>query len=131
MRANRRRDTGPERRVRAVLHERGQRFRVDMPIKIGSARVIKPDIVFTRVKLCCFVDGCWWHGCEQHGRRTTAKNNEYWHAKIARNRERDSEQAALLRSDGWTVMRFWEHEDPETVATAIERALDAARRRSD
>jgi DNA mismatch endonuclease, patch repair protein len=128
MRANRRRDTKPERLVRSLLHDRGLRFRVDMPIRVGSARPIKPDIVFTRAKLCCFVDGCWWHGCEQHGRRTTGSNSHYWEAKIARNMERDAEQEALLRSDGWSVIRFWEHEDPEDVATKIAAALAAARR---
>lgn len=123
MRANHRRDTKPERKVRSLLHGRGLRFRVDMPIKVGSSRAIKPDIIFTRAKLCCFIDGCWWHGCWQHGRRETALNNEYWHAKIARNIERDSEQEAALRSQGWTVMRFWEHEDPGEVVTKIAEAL--------
>lgn len=126
MRANRRRDTKPEREVRSLLHGQGVRFRVDMPIKVGSARAIKPDIVFTKVKLCCFIDGCWWHGCDEHGRRTTALNNDYWQAKIARNMERDVEQKALLQNDGWTVMRFWEHENPAFVAEKIADALASA-----
>jgi DNA mismatch endonuclease Vsr len=48
---------------------------------------VRPDVVFTRARVCCFIDGCWWHGCRQHGRRRTSANDEYWSAKIARNVE--------------------------------------------
>ena len=45
MRANRRRDTTPERRLRSILHKRGYRFRVDLGLEIAGRRV-RPDIVF-------------------------------------------------------------------------------------
>jgi len=125
MRANRRRDTGPERAVRSLLHARGLRYRVDLPIRVGALRPVRPDLVFTRARVCCFIDGCWWHGCPEHGRRRTSANDEYWSAKIARNVERDAEHRSVLEAAGWTVLRFWEHEDPADVADRIADAVAA------
>src|SRR5205809_2061734 len=48
----------------------------------------RPDIVFTRAKLAVFIDGCFWHGCPEHG-VSPRTNIDYWSAKIARNRQRD------------------------------------------
>jgi DNA mismatch endonuclease (patch repair protein) len=127
MRANRRRDTGPERAVRVLLHARGLRYRVDLPINVGGIRPVRPDVAFTRLRICCFIDGCWWHGCPQHGRRRTNTNDAYWTAKIGRNIERDAEQRAALEQSGWTVLRYWEHEQPERVAKAIADAVDRIR----
>lgn len=123
MRANRRRDTKPELAIRSLLHARGFRYRVDLAIKLESRRPVRPDIVFTRARVCCFIDGCFWHGCEHHGRRTPGANAEYWSAKIARNAERDAEQQHALEASGWTVLRFWEHEDPVHVADTISEAV--------
>src|SRR4051812_38786735 len=60
--ANPRSDTRPEVRLRSALHRRGHRFRKDLLVRAGDVRV-HPDIVFTRLKLAVFVDGCFWHGC--------------------------------------------------------------------
>ena len=130
MRANRRRDTRPEKQVRSLLHARGRRFRVDYPIRIDGARPIRPDIVFTRRRLAVFIDGCYWHGCPEHGRRDGGANASYWRPKIARNQERDRGHTALLREAGWTVLRFWEHDPPDSIATDIDAALSLASRRA-
>jgi DNA mismatch endonuclease (patch repair protein) len=123
MAAIRRRDTKPETQIRSVLHCQGLRFRVDYPIRIASARPIRPDIVFTRQRIVIFIDGCYWHGCPEHGRRVNGENSAYWQAKIARNQERDAEHKVLLESAGWTVLRFWEHDDTLTVAATIRSAV--------
>ena len=49
-----------------------------------------------------------------------------WADKIARNIERDTETTAYLRETGWTVLRFWEHEDPEAVANQVQEAVESA-----
>ena len=57
--------TAPEMAIRRELHRRGLRYRVNMPLpRIGR---IRPDIVFTRVRVAVFVDGCFWHRCPEHG----------------------------------------------------------------
>jgi DNA mismatch endonuclease (patch repair protein) len=120
-RANRRRDTSPERALRSELHRRGLRFRVDHPISTRLRR-IRPDIAFTRARVAVFVDGCFWHACPHHG--TMPKGNaEYWEPKLAENVERDRRTNAALADEGWTVVRIWEHVPVREAADIIERAL--------
>ena len=123
MAANRRRDTTPELRLRSQLHRLGLRFRVDFPLCVEGRRPIRPDIVFTRGHIAVFVDGCFWHGCPEHG-STPKTNQSYWTQKIARTRERDSEAGLLLQQSGWTVLRIWEH---EPVPNAAERIFETLR----
>lgn len=121
MLANRRRDTRPEMAVRKRLHAAGLRYRVDFA-PLSQDRRRRADVVFTRQRIAVFVDGCFWHGCPKH--LTAPKSNvDYWGPKIARNRERDHETSANLRAAGWTVLRYWEHEDPEKVARSIIAAV--------
>jgi DNA mismatch endonuclease (patch repair protein) len=117
MRANRRVDTGPESAVRSWLHRAGYRFRKDVTLRVGS-RLTRPDIVFPRLKLAVFIDGCFWHGCPRHG--TTPRHNAwYWTSKLDRNRARDVSRTADLRRAGWVVRRYWEHEPAHEVAQRV------------
>lgn len=126
MRGNRSRDTRPEVRLRSELHRRGLRFRKDFPLRAGG-RTIRVDIVFTRRRLAVFVDGCFWHGCPDHG-RSPRSNKEYWTAKLARNAERDSSTNEALAAAGWHVLRLWEHDSPDAAASAVESKLQALAR---
>ena len=86
----------------------------------------KADIVFGPARVAVFVDGCFWHGCPEHGRRAHNVNGWYWPDKIARNRRRDEETGQLLSGAGWLVVRVWEHEvSGPTVRLAAERVSDA------
>ena len=62
------------------------------------------------------------------GRRRGGSNASYWGPKIARNQERDAEQAARLDRNGWTVVRIWEHED---TTLAVERISELVSRSTD
>lgn len=123
--ANRRRDTSIELEVRRRLHHAGARYRVDYPPD-PSDRRRRADIVFTRVRLAVYIDGCFWHGCPEHYIEPKS-NREYWVPKIERNRQRDSETVARLESLGWSVARYWEHEPPEEVAASILAAVRGRR----
>lgn len=107
MRANRKIDTCPELRLRSALHRDGLRFRKHLRISASGLRVT-PDIVFPRQHLAVFVDGCFWHGCREHGTQPRV-NSGYWAAKLCRNRERDARVDLALREAGWQVVRIWEH----------------------
>jgi DNA mismatch endonuclease, patch repair protein len=120
MQANRSRDTGPELAVRSALHREGFRFFTHRR-PVPELRCLA-DIVFPRKRVCVFVDGCFWHGCEVH-RRTPKNNAGYWTKKIARNIERDRQNDVALASAGWTVIRVWEHESPADAVERIGRAL--------
>ena len=117
MQGNRRRDTIPELRVRRALHAMGLRYRVDAAPLAGLRR--RADIVFRGPKVAVFIDGCFWHGCPRHG-MTPRTNTEFWRAKIEGNRERDKETTLALSAAGWSVLRFWEHEDVHDVVGRIE-----------
>lgn len=65
MQLQRTRDTSPEMAVRRILHSMGLRYRVDRAPLPGLRR--RADIVFGPVKIAVFVDGCFWHGCPEHG----------------------------------------------------------------
>lgn len=119
MAAIRRRDTKPEVALRSALHRSGYRFRKDLPIR-ADGKLIRPDIVFTKRKVAIFVDGCFWHSCPVHGRRPTS-NTDYWAPKLAGNAKRDRDQTTALRASGWTVMRFWEHDELCAIVSSIER----------
>lgn len=125
MRSNRRRDTKPELAVRKLLHARGLRYNVDVPLDFDRRR--RADIVFPAAKLAVFIDGCFWHGCPEHY-TVPARNAEFWAAKRTGNTARDAETSERLRAAGWTVRRYWEHQPPETVADDVESAYRRLRR---
>lgn len=80
----------------------------------------KPDI-FVPPKTLVFLDGCFWHGCPKCGRPPKSKLS-YWRPKIKANIRRDRSVRARLRNQGWTVLRFWEHQvlsDGRKCADAI------------
>ena len=117
MQANRRRDTRPELAIRRLVHARGLRYRVDAR-PLPAARYTA-DMIFTGARVAVFIDGCWWHGCAEHY-RPPASNAAYWSGKVTRNRERDRLADETLTAAGWTVLRIWEHETPESAACRIE-----------
>lgn len=124
MRANRSRDTRPELAVRRLVHAAGLRYRVDHP-PLADYKRLRADVVFRRERVAVFVDGCFWHGCPEH-HRPAVTNAEFWSTKIEGNRRRDTQTDELLDQAGWFVMRFWEHESPDNVASRI---IDEIRRR--
>lgn len=76
-----------------------------------------------RQRIAVFVDGCFWHGCPEHG--TLPKTNAaWWREKIESNRECDSRVSRQLELAGWTVIRIWEHEDLSGAADRVEKELD-------
>ncbi len=82
------------------------------------------DIAFTKAKVAVFIDGCFWHGCPEHGTQPRA-NADWWAVKLRRNMVRDAETDDLLSLASWRVLRFWEHEDTQSVADRICSVVQA------
>ena len=116
MSKQRSRDTQAEIQVRRLLHARGVRYRVDARPEPDLR--CKADIVWRALRLTVFIDGCFWHGCPEHATRPKA-NSEWWAQKLDDNVRRDRRTDLALNARGWTVLRFWEHEEPEAVADSI------------
>jgi DNA mismatch endonuclease (patch repair protein) len=127
MRANRGSDTGPEVALRSALHASGLRFRKNYRLDLGERRRVRPDIVFPKLRLAVFVDGCFWHGCQQH-RSLPASNASFWKEKIEGTRRRDQQQVAWLEAAGWTVVRIWEHDVPQPAERTITEIAATLRR---
>lgn len=124
MQGNRGKDSGPELAVRSAMHRLGLRFRKHtQPLK---GLRCEADAVFRRERIAVFIDGCYWHGCREHG-RIPSDTNGYWAAKLGRNMERDIRNNRALSEAGWLPLRYWEHEDPIQVAEEV-RALVLERR---
>lgn len=114
------RNTEPELCLRRALHELGLGYRLHRQVLPDVRR--SADIVFVGPQVAVFVDGCFWHGCEQH-KGTPRSNAAWWAQKISRNRERDAETDARFKKAGWLPVRVWEHEDPAIAAKRIARLV--------
>ena len=98
------RDTKPELVVRRVLYGLGYRYRLHRRDLPGV-----PDLVFPSRRKAIFVHGCFWHqhkGCVDG--RLPQSRQDYWLPKLRRNVERDCENTAKLRNNGWKVLKLWE-----------------------
>jgi DNA mismatch endonuclease, patch repair protein len=111
------RDTEPERQLRRRLW-RSARYRLHWRIAAG----VSSDIAFPQYRVAVFVDGCFWHCCPKHGRRSiSGPNAACWTLKMARNRVRDRQALVISRRLGWQVIRVWEC-DIRADAEAYEAA---------
>lgn len=116
-----------ERVLRSVVWRSGMRFRIHVGGLPG-----KPDLVFSRQRVCVFCDGDFWHGrrwAKQRAAVAGRANASYWLAKIETNRARDKRTNRALRARGWRVVRLWESDvlkDP--IAAAARVALELQRR---
>ena len=129
MTANRSVDTGPETVVRSLLHRSGLRFRKNLRVQALGIHV-RPDIVFTRLRVAVFIDGCFWHRCPEHG-SSPRHNAWYWLPKLKKNVARDRRAVRHLAKAGWVSRRYWEHEPPGRVATAVAALVGRRRLRRD
>lgn len=128
--SSKKRDTRCELVLRAALARAGFRRRFE-----DSSLPGRPDFVFRRERVAVFCDGDYWHGRNLEARvaRLAAGHNaEYWVAKIRTNVERDARVNAVLQSEGWLVLRFWEtdiHARANEIASEIALQVRARLRR--
>lgn len=126
MRANKSKGTKPELLLGKAMWKLGLRYRKNSKTVFG-----KPDFSFKKYKVAVFVDGEFWHGKDWSARKDDIKSNrEFWLAKIERNMRRDAEVTARLKTDGWTVYRFWSRDiakSPDMAAEKIQRAIHEKR----
>ncbi|MFC7788105.1 very short patch repair endonuclease [Microbacterium sp. MAHUQ-60] len=127
MRANHGRDTGPELRVRRLVHAAGLRYRVNARPESDVRRTV--DMLFSTSRVVVLIDGCFWHGCPEHHQAPKA-NADFWASKIELNRVRDAQTNGILTDRGWLVLRIWEHEIRANVDDVVARIVEAVRARS-
>lgn len=69
----------------------------------------RPDFCFIAERVALFVDGCFWHGCPRCRRNVPHARRRFWQDKIESNRRRDRRVKYTLQSQGYVVIRIWEH----------------------
>lgn len=121
MQAVRSKDTGPEMKVRRLLHAMGYRFRLHRKDLPG-----KPDIVLPKYRKAIFVHGCFWHahGCPKG--RPPKSRLEYWLPKLEQNAKRDRTKIEQLESKGWKALVVWQCEtrDADMLAERLKAFVD-------
>lgn len=99
-------DTSIEKILRHALYQEGYRYH-----KNDKSLPGRPDIVLTKYKIAIFCDGDFFHGYDLSKTESQLKTNSlYWDEKIKKNRKRDQQVDQELVDQGYTVLRFWEHE---------------------
>lgn len=115
-------DTGPEIRLRKLLHRAGYRFRLHAPHLPG-----KPDIVLPKYRSAIFVHGCFWHrhqGCPLAAVPKTRP--DFWSAKFEGTIERDRRKTQQLEALGWRVITVWQCElesDADQLLASVRSLL--------
>jgi len=98
-------DTSIEKLLQRALEKEGILFVTHYSI-MGQ-----PDISLPELKVAVFCDGCYWHGCDVCDIR----------GKITAKKESDRRVSTKLESEGWKVLRFWEHELTDDLEGCVNR----------
>ena len=80
----------------------------------------KPDIAYVSKKIAIFLDGDFWHGYNWK-KLGKVPPKKYWQEKIQKNIDRAKKYNRQLRKEGWTVLRFWEHDIKKNAKKCIKK----------
>jgi DNA mismatch endonuclease (patch repair protein) len=116
-------NTKPELEIRKLLFSKGIRG-----YRISSDLIGKPDIIFPKYKIAIFIDGCFWHKCMKCFKEPQT-NKQFWKNKIDSNVNRDKKINKELTDDGWTVIRFWEHEIKKNIDKCVNNIIQELKRK--
>ncbi|MGI0026897.1 MAG: very short patch repair endonuclease [Nitrosopumilaceae archaeon] len=109
----------PEKRSMIMSKIRSKNTKIDRDMrellsKIGCEYIMypkmygNPDFIIPSMRIAIFCDGDFWHGFKYHEKKKPSK--KFWRNKIEKNMTRDKKVSRKLRSEGWHVLRFWEHD---------------------
>lgn len=125
----------PEKRSWVMSRIRSKNTKIDLKMKKMLSELScgykmypkmfgSPDFILKQRRIAIFCDGDFWHGYNYHEKkRPTTK---YWRQKIESNMKRDHSVSRKLRMEGWSVLRFWEHDihnDPYKCKRKILRKI--------
>ena len=103
-----------------LLWRAGLRFRKNNKTIFGH-----PDFSHKGKKIAVFCDGEMWHGKDWERQQAEFKSHrDFWIPKIERNMARDNEVNDRLRTEGWTVLRFWETDIKKNPSACVEKVKE-------
>lgn len=97
------RNTRPEKIVFYYLRTNHIYFQKHYKKVAGS-----PDVAIPGKRIAVFIDGDFWHGW--HFNKWSENISDFWKLKISNNIKREKKNTRELRSQGWRVLRIWEHD---------------------
>ena len=103
-----------EQRMKKMLEQNKIKFR-EHPKILGN-----PDFLIEK-RILVFCDGDFWHGYNYKSRKNPRK--KFWKEKIEGNMRRDVRVSRNLRVQGWSVLRFWEHDIERKPEICIKRIM--------
>jgi len=126
-----------EKRSWVMSRIRGSNTKIDLKMKkilseLGYSHQMypkmfgNPDFIIKRKKIAIFCDGDFWHGYKYDSKKKPAK--KFWRNKIEGNMRRDKKISRKLRREGWSVLRFWEHDiekSPDVCERKIARKISS------
>lgn len=92
--------------------------KVNIAIQEGKVKYV-PD-----KRIVIFCDGDFWHGYNFLVKKKRLKRG-YWEKKIKKNIDRDKKVNYKLKSEGWTILRFWEHDINKNIRKCEKKILKA------
>ena len=95
--------TSQEKKIHNYL--KGNKVKHKMHPKIDGS----PDILLKDTKTVVLLHGCFWHKCPKCFKKPKT-NKSYWLPKIERNIKRDRKNNKILKSQGFKVIKIWEHQ---------------------
>jgi len=101
-------DSKPEKIIQIALSLEGTQYQKHKNFKMKSGSYRAVDI-FIEPNICIEIDGCYWHSCKQCGYDYPPRI------------EKDKLINKSLKSQGYKVIRIWEHEIKESVDMCIEK----------
>jgi DNA mismatch endonuclease, patch repair protein len=115
-------NTGPELRVRRLLHALGYRYRLHVRTLPG-----RPDLLFPSRRKVILIHGCFWHGHGCSKGRLPKSRLDYWGPKIEANQRRDDDVVCQLEERGWQTLVIWQCEtkDVELLRARLVKFLDS------
>ena len=106
-------NTSIDLQMKDLLSAMGHRYQM-YPKMYGN-----PDFILKDKKIAIFCDGDFWHGFNYSEKKKPSK--KYWKDKIEGNMKRDKRISRKLRRDGWSVLRFWEHDLKKRQMVCVNR----------
>lgn len=119
----------PEKRSWVMSRIRGQNTKIDLIMldmlkSIGCIFTMYPKMYgnpdfLVKNKIIVFCDGDFWHGYKYDEKKKPM--TKFWRTKIETNMNRDKKISRTLRRQGYSVLRFWEHDIEKRESACINR----------
>lgn len=107
-------NTKIEYKMKKILSENKIKFE-QHPKMFGN-----PDFLVEK-KMVIFCDGDFWHGYNYRKKKKSPK--KFWRDKIENNMKRDMKITRRLRRNGYSVLRFWEHDIEKRTEVCKNRIM--------